>query len=272
MEKRVDTPEPYKVQLDTRALLDIGILPHSASERDHATKLLNKEYDQVGGLKYVYETAAFHNHPPHGNGEPALSAPQLLVAQLGFDPLENWRKNAIDFHRGEVRSTLADHMIDYVEDAQLTINAVNHLTTTLQPVTLERPIGQFLYDPTEETTRALAALTRLYETKQYALSSTSQKSRINTNLLDTSAYGVKSRLKEATYDQTVGQTMVDAAELIDLEVGRLAFWVDQLVGHPVQHTSDVREFVARRLGVGDTRDKELQAKVWRGLLDVARRT
>lgn len=272
MERRVDTPEPYKVQLDTRALLEIGILPHSASERDHATKLLNKEYDQVGGLRYVYEIAAFHNHPPHGTSEPALSAPQLLAAQLGLDPLENWRKNAIDFHRGEVRSTLADHMIDYVEDAQLTINAVNLLMTTLQPVALERPVGQFLHDPIEETARALAALTRLYETKQYALSPTSQKSRINTDLLDTSVYGVKSRIKEATYDQTVGQTMVDAAELIDLEVGRLAFWLDQLVGHPVQRMSDGREFVARRLGVGDARDKELKVKVWHGLLEIARRT
>jgi hypothetical protein len=215
----------------TDAVLDAGILPHSTNERDHAYELLDPKYATYGAKAYIEGIATMQA----AFARAALPAEMTLGAQLGFESpgRKIERAQVEDESRKETQEILVDHMMDYVEDAKLTIDSLYALDMALDGVDsaekFDIPDNLDLYP---DLHRAAAALVRLYETRQYIAEGKPRKTRMNTDLLDDSDPKVQKRMVSAMNDVTVGEARRDLTEALRLEIGRLELWLDQLFGHP----------------------------------------
>ncbi|MDB5167115.1 MAG: hypothetical protein JWN26_260 [Candidatus Saccharibacteria bacterium] len=215
----------------TDAVLYAGILPHSTNERDHAYELLDPKYTTYGAKAYIEGIATMQATLA------AAALPREIWpgASLGFKSegrkVEEARLK--DETRKEIQEVLVDHMMDYTEDAKLTIDSLYALDMELEDVDsaekFEIPDELDLYP---ELQRAVAALVRLYETRQYIAEGEPRKTRMNTDLLDDGSSKVQKRMAIAMHDVTVGEARRDLTEALRLEIGRLELWLDQLFGHP----------------------------------------
>lgn len=206
-----------------------GILPHSTNERDHAQVLLGAAYRIQGGKGYVERIASIHSKdviidlPPDiwlGNG--------VGVEHPGR---QEQRSRLADMQHDAVMTTIADHMMDYVEDAKATIEALYDLDRSIgSEHPGQEPLGTLLVDPRPGIQLAMTTLVRLYETKRYASSKSKQRGHMDTDLLERTEE-VDERIADALRDLTIGEARKDITEALRLEIGRLEFWTDQLFGH-----------------------------------------
>jgi hypothetical protein len=235
-EALVQEPDEHlitKAQQATIRVLDGGILPHDTSERDHADALMNPVYRVSGGKGYAERIALLNKTHIIIDKAPAMTLHDSYFSSKGIESDETKalrRKIEREQHDGIV-ATVADRMMSYVEDAAQVIDDVNYLEGAIEPFHETQPLGPLVQDPKPEVARALAALTRLYETQLYATQTERKRSRMNADLNETNdAYAA--RIIEATHDLTIGEVRREIAELLRLEFGRLEFWHDQLMGHP----------------------------------------
>lgn len=275
----VDERRMTKAAKDTIVVLDAGILPHSTNERDHARALLRSAYNIQGGKMYAERIASFHSQEPILDIPPDIS----LAGQLGFQNphWESLRKQRIEEQRSGVMTTVADHMMDYVEDAKKNIDALKYLDISIEGLHKSQPLGVLLLDPRPEVQRAVATLTRLYETQEYATQAGAKKSRMNTDLIENVTNDVKERIKEATHELTIGEVKKEIEKALELEAGRLNFWSDQLVGHPDQRAKHAqpdepdesdefdRPAIRRRYGVIEIDNTKLRDRVLKRMSAIA---
>jgi hypothetical protein len=214
----------------TDAVLYAGILPHSTNERDHAYKLLDPKYTTKGAKSYIEEIARMQAVLVGAS----LPRELLLGASHGFEsPGRKIERTQLESKtRKETQEILVDHMVDYIEDAKLTVDSLYALDMELEDIDsaekFEIPDNLDLYPDLQ---RAIAVLARLYETRQYIAGGEPRKTRMNTDLLDDTNTEVQKRMAEAMYEVTVGEARKDLTEALRLEIGRLEFWLDQLLGH-----------------------------------------
>ncbi len=272
----VDEKQMTKAAKDTIVVLDAGILPHSTNERDHARALLSPAYNIQGGKLYAERIANFHS----SNMILGLPAELTLGAQLGFESPSRKaeRQRITQAKRDEVMSTVADHMMNYVEDAQKNIDALLYLDTAIEGLSRSQPLGVLLLDPKPEVQRAVATLTRLYETQEYATQDGARKSRMNTDLIENVTDAVRLCIKEATHELTIGEVKKEIFEALELETGRLNFWTDQLMGHPDQPAERAKpdesdEFnrpaTRKRYGVVEVDSSAVRNKVFKRMTAIA---
>jgi hypothetical protein len=262
----------------TVVVLDAGILPHSTNERDHAYALLGPVYNIQGGKMYAERIARMNV------GHIIMDVPPQIThrAQLGLpDPELEARRTAIrDAERAKVMTTVADHMMNYVEDAQMNIDALLALDVATEGFTKTQPLGPLLAGDTRpEIQRAVTVLTRLYETQEYATQPDAKKSRMNTDLIkDIAEEAVQDRIKEATHDLGIGEVRKEIMDAIELEIGRLNFWTDQLIGHPDQPREQAqadesdefnRPAVRKRYGVVEIDNPTLRNRIFKRLAAIA---
>ena len=270
--------EQSKAKSITVAVLDAGILPHSTNERDHAYALLRPAYNIQGGKSYTERIANFHGN----NVILGLPAEITLGAQLGYESegRKALRKRLIQEQRDGVMRTVADHMMNYVEDAQKNIDALLHLDVATEGFAKTQPLGPLLSGDTRpEIQRAVAVLTRLYETQEYATRPAAQKSRMNADLIkDMEKDAIQDRIKEATHDLGIGEVRKEIIEALELETGRLNFWTDQLIGHPDQpmeraQPDESDEFnrpaMRKRYGVVEIDNPQLRDRIFRRITAIA---
>lgn len=260
-----------KAKRMTRAVFDAGILPHSFSERDHAYTLLRPGYRIKGGKEYVENIARMNV------GHIIMDVPpqNTLRSQLGFpDPqIEDERTRIRDSERAKVMTKIADHMMDYVEDAQATIEALYDLDKSIGD---SHPghelLGTLLVDPRPEIHHAIATLVRLYETKQYIAKGSTLEGRLDTDLVAMETEEAEQRIAEGIRDLTVGEARKELTEALRLEIGRKDFWTDQLLGHPSQPKRPVplgiageydEHAVQKRYGVVATDNPLLRGRILR---------
>jgi hypothetical protein len=244
VEGDAERQSPTKAQRDTFTVLEAGILPHSTHERDHARALLGAAYTIQGGKRYVERVANYNSK----NVILGLPPEITLGAQLGYESSERkeLRTRLASEQRDGVMMTIADHMMDYVEDANLTVEALYDLDESIgSSHPGQGSLGALLVDPRPEIHHAVATLARLYETKQYASSSLKQMGHMDTDLLGRTEE-VDERIADALRDITIGETRKDITEALRLEIGRMDFWTDQLFGHPSRSS--------RRVPLGETGD------------------
>lgn len=237
------TPDT-KAKHMTIAVLDAGILPHSTKERNHAYKLLGPAYRISGGKGYVENVSRLKNPHVIIDRPPQISQ----RAELGYaDPIvEAERQRIAQEQRDKVMTKVADHMMDYVEDANETIDALYNLDLSIgDSYPGQAPLGVLLVDPRPEIRRAIATLARLHETKEYTKNESTQEGHIDTNLVKLTDE-TEQRIADATRDLTIGETRKAITEALRLEIGRMEFWTDQLFGHS-SHPS-------RPIPLGDTED------------------
>lgn len=214
----------------TDAVLYAGILPHSTHERDHAYELLEPKYTTQGAKSYIEGIGRMQAVVAGAS----LPRELLLGASLGFEgPGRKIERTQLEAKtRKETQEILVDHMVEYVEDAKLTVDSLYALDMELEDVEstdkFEIPDNLDLYP---DLHRAVATLARLYETRQYIAGGEPRKTRMNTDLLDDTNTEVQKRMAEAMYEVTVGEARKDLTEALRLEIGRLEFWLDQLLGH-----------------------------------------
>lgn len=218
-----------KAQQATIRVLDAGLLPHTTNERDHVDALLNPAYKLAGGKGYAERIAVWRKRPVILDKGPVVT----LQESAGFESqyIKDLRQRAEQEQHDGVVSTVADHMMNYVEDVAQVIDDVNYFEGVIEHLDDSQPLGLLIQDPKPEVARALAALTRLYETQLYATQNESKRSRMNADLTETTN-AITARIVEATHDLTVGEVRREITELLRLEYGRLEFWSDQLIGHP----------------------------------------
>ena len=265
-----------KSQQATIRMLDGGVLPHSANERDHADALMNPAYRIAGGKGYAERIAMLRKRPVIIDNGPIVTLEASYLNSVGkeSDHTKDLRKRLEQEQHDGIVSTVADHMMGYVEDAAQVIDDVNYFEGAIESFHETQPLGPLVQDPRPEVQRALAALTRLYETQQYATQTEGQKSRMNADLNEVTDT-ISARIVEATHDLTIGEVRREITELLRLEYGRLEFWSDQLIGHPDRpavgskddegHILAVRE----RHGVAETPNIVIRDTILKRMSEVA---
>lgn len=258
-----------KARQKTAALLDAGILVHNENERTDAYDLLQPLYARNGGLAFV-ERIALLNRKNYSSDElPSPSQSDLQSMQLGYDPFKEWKRQNIAQHDERVMTTFIEHVIGYIYDAQANIDAARFVAKALRSFDDTQPIKEFgSTDP--RVRRALAGITRMRETEDYATTLPARRSDINVDLTDFKNEAIIQRIQDATGGRNVGEILQDLMELTAYETGRLEFWLDQTVGHPELPAEPGMEAVKPRKGMVElTEHPNLQKKIWSELLAIA---
>lgn len=253
-----------KAQQATIRVLDGGVLPHSANERDHADALMNPAYRIAGGKGYAERKATLAKRPIIIDRGPIVTLEASYLNSVGKESehTKDLRKRLEQEQHDGVVSTVADHMMNYVEDAAQVIDDVNYFEGAIESFHETQPLGPLVQDPRPEVAHALAALTRLYETQVYATQNDAKRSVMNTDLNETTD-AVKARIVEATHDLTIGEVRREIAELLRLEYGRLEFWFEQVLGRPGR--PDVHE----RHGIVETTNPEIRSSILHRMSKIA---
>jgi len=253
----------------TAVLLDAGMLVHSESERTDAYDLLQPVYARNGGLAFTERLAAFNRNTYSSDELPSPSQSDLQAIQLGFDPFKEWKRQNIAQHDERVMTTFADHVIGYIGDAQANIDAARFVAKALRTFEYDQQIKEF-GDSDMRVRRALAGITRMRETEDYATTLPARMSDINVDLTDFENEQVRERIQNAIGGRNVGEILQDLMELTAYETGRLEFWIDQAIGHPELPAEPGREAVKPRKGMVDLSEHpKLQKKIWSELLAIA---
>jgi hypothetical protein len=279
VDSSADESQMTKAAMDTAVVLDAGILPHSTKERDHARELLKPAYNIQGGKLYVEGIARLNNPHVIIDSPPDIS----LRGQLSLpDHQKEQKRQEIAKEIQDAAVTkVADHMMDYVEDAKKTIDALTYLKDMIGSFDEKLLFSLLVPTPSLEARRSIATLTRMYETKEYVQQAGPTRTRMNNDLMVEGDDQVDERIKEATDDQTVGAIKIEIAEALALETGRLNFWSDQLIGRRELSarseqrdeldvlTKPARPAIRKRYGVIELDNPKLRTRVLKRMSSIA---